>query len=464
MRFFDDIGYICIYQNKFYVSSCYYTSILEVLMLKRLINKIRISIWLYPVIYSLFAFILAFVITIIDQVYVANMSHYIFGLLYTTPSLAQSVLVIVASSFITIAIFTFSTTMVVLTMYSSQFTPRVVENFLNNETTMKSFGVFLSGFIYAILSLLFLNVNENGNLVLAASVGVIYIIVGLIYFLIFIHNVSSHIQANGLILRLQNEASEKINAYRDTILESNIISERTVKKIIDNKKQFALASPKDGYIQEIDYKKLQRIAQEHDFIIDIKKVVGQFISTESHILTIFTDSEYAIEKEIQRDIYHCILIGNKKTETQDFSFTIQKIVEIAIKALSPGINDPNTAIHCLKIIGLLLRDLADIENGYIVMREEHENGFMLYEAYSFEILLYDAYQQIILYGKSDAAVMIAVLKSLRFSKGKASIDNIQIINNYAKNLYDKLLDYGYVPLEYVRINKEYNDFIDLNMH
>lgn len=464
MRFFDDIGYICIYQNKFYVSSCYYTSILEVLMLKRLINKIRISIWLYPVIYSLFAFILAFVITIIDQVYVANMSHYIFGLLYTTPSLAQSVLVIVASSFITIAIFTFSTTMVVLTMYSSQFTPRVVENFLNNETTMKSFGVFLSGFIYAIISLLFLNVNENGNLVLAASVGVIYIIVGLIYFLIFIHNVSSHIQANGLILRLQNEASEKINAYRDTILESNIISERIVKKIIENKKHVELSSPKDGYIQEIDYKKLQRIAEDHDFIIDIKKVVGQFISTESRILTIFTDSEYAIEKEVQRDIYHCILIGNKKTETQDFSFTIQKIVEISIKALSPGINDPNTAIHCLKIIGLLLRDLADIENGYIVMREEHENGFMLYEAYSFEILLYDAYQQIILYGKSDAAVMIAVLKSLRFSKGKASIDNIQIINNYAKNLYDKLLDYGYGPLEYVRINKEYNDFIDINMH
>ncbi len=428
-------------------------------MLKKIVNKIGKSIWLYPAVYSLFAFVLAFVITIIDQVYVSKMTHYVFGLIYSTPYLAQSVLVIVASSFITIATFTFSTTMVVLTMYSSQFTPRVVENFLNNETTMKSFGVFLSGFIYAITSLLFLNVNENGNLVLAASVGVIYSIVGLIYFLIFIHNVSSHIQANGLIQRLQDEASEKIDLYRVAVSKSNIISERTVKKIIDNKKHFDLTSPKDGYIQEVNYKKIQKIAQEHDFIIDFKKVVGQFISTESRIITIFTDSEYAIEKEIQRDIYQNILIGSKKTETQDFSFTIQKIVEIAIKALSPGINDPNTAIHCLRIIGLLLRDLADIETGYIVMRDENENGFVLYEAYSFDILLYDAYQQIILYGTSDAAVMIAVLKSLRFSKGKASSENILIINDYAKNLYDKLLNHGYDPLEYVRINKEYDDLI-----
>ncbi|MBE0451345.1 MAG: DUF2254 domain-containing protein, partial [Clostridia bacterium] len=146
-------------------------------MIKKIVNKIKASIWLYPTIYSLFALALSFTITMIDQFYVDKISNDLVDFFFTTTPLAQAVLGIVASAFITIATFTFSTTMVVLTMYSSQFTPRVVENFLNNETTMKSFGVFLSGFIYAITSLLFLNINENGNLVIAASVGVIYVIV-----------------------------------------------------------------------------------------------------------------------------------------------------------------------------------------------------------------------------------------------------------------------------------------------
>ncbi|MCD4712305.1 MAG: DUF2254 domain-containing protein [Clostridiales bacterium] len=428
-------------------------------MIKKILNKIKTSIWLYPTIYSLFALALSFIITMIDQVYVDEMSSDLFDFFYTTTPLAQAVLGIIASAFITIATFTFSTTMIVLTMYSSQFTPRVVENFLNNETTMKSFGVFLSGFIYAITSLLFLNINENGNLVIAASVGVIYVIVGLIYFLVFIHNVSTHIQANGLILRLENEALEKINQYRDLVKESNIVTERTFNKIIDNKNYTNLNSRNDGYIQEIDYNRLLRIAQSHNLIICFKKVVGQFVSTETRIMTIYYEGEHEIGKEIQHEIHQCIWIGNKKTETQDFSFTIQKIVEIALRALSPGINDPNTAIHCLKNLGLLLRDLADIDKGYVVLREEDEGGFIMYEAYDFEILLYDAYQQIILYGQSDASVMIVVFKSLRFSKANASSDNIKTINAYATNLYEKLNNNRFDPLEYEKIRKEYSQLI-----
>ncbi len=430
-------------------------------MFKKLLNTIKTSIWLYPTLYSLFALVLSFTTTTIDQNYSNEVSNYLFGLFYTSSLLAQTVLSIIAGAFITIATFTFSTTMIVLTMYSSQFTPRVVENFLNNETTMKSFGIFLSGFIYSITSLLFINMSQSDTLIIAASVGVIYVIVGLIYFIIFIHNVSTHIQANGLILRLQDEAFSKITDYRNLIEDSNIISERVVNTIIENKKKLNLISQNDGYIQQINYSKLQRIAQKHNFILCFQKVVGQYVTTEKRIITLYYDGDQHPDQEIIREIHECIWIGNKKTETQDFSFTIQKIVEIAMKALSPGVNDPNTAIHCLKIIGVLLRDLADIESGYVVMRDENENGFVLYEAYDFEILLYDTYQQIILYGKVDAAVMIGVFKSLRFSKVNASSKNIQLINDFAINLFDKLINNGYDPLDYVRISKEYNQLIEL---
>jgi uncharacterized membrane protein len=428
------------------------------IMIKKIINKVRTSIWFYPTIYSLVALILSISITIIDKLYAHEMTYYIHSLFYTPSSLAQTVLGIVAGAFITIATFTFSTTMVVLTMYSSQFTPRVVENFLNNQTTMKSFGIFLSGFIYAITSLLFINTNEAGNLVIAASVGVIYIIVGLIYFLMFIHNVSTQIQASGLILRLNKEALEKINQYCDFVKGSEIISEKKVQEIIDNKKRLDVTGQLDGYIQEINYPKLQEIAQEYNIIVCFKKVVGQFISAETRIMTFYYENHETLDEAVLYKIQQCVLIGNQKTEAQDFSFTIQKIVEIALKALSPGINDPNTAIHCLKIIGVLLRDLADIEKGYIVLKEKSD-GFIVYEAYDFQVLLYDAYDQIIFYGQSNASVMIEVFKSLRFSKAKASKNNTQIIDEYAKHLFEKLTSNGYDKLEYSKIHEEYKDLI-----
>lgn len=427
--------------------------------MNKIFNRIRNSIWLYPTIYSFLALVLSISITIIDKVYAEESLYYVNAIFYTTTALAQAVLGIVAGAFITISTFTFSTTMLVLTMYSSQFTPRVVENFLNNKTTMKSFGIFLSGFIYAITSLLFINTNKDGNLVIAASVGVIYIIVGLVYFLIFIHNVSTHIQASDLIFRLHEEAIREIEQYTNFAKESEIISEVKLNEIIANKNFIKVFAPADGYIQEIDYQRLKNFAQKYKCIVCFEKVVGQFVSTETKILRIYFEGYEVFTETVLNELYLCILIGNKKTQNQDFSFTIQKIVEIALKALSPGINDPNTAIHCLKIIGVLLRDLANIEKGYILLKEHDQWGFIIYEAFDFEMLLYDAYNQIMFYGQKDVSVVVAGLKSLRFIKARASQDNLEIIDDYAKHVFNKPENKAFGNLEFSKIEKEYVDLI-----
>ena len=427
--------------------------------MKKIINKIKTSIWLYPTIYSLIAFAVSIGISIIDKRYSVEMSYYLGDIFYTTSSLAQAVLGIVAGAFITIATFTFSTTMLVLTMYSSQFTPRVVENFLNNKTTMQSFGVFLSGFIYAITSFLFINTSGDGNLVIAASVGVIYIIVGLVYFLIFIHNVSTHIQASDLIFRLHEEAMKRVRQYRDSIKEAKIISETEMKPMIKGKKLLDIYGQSDGYIQEIDYHRLQKMAEELECIICFRKVVGQFVVTETRILTIYFKGNKPFDDETINRIHECIWIGSKKTQAQDFSFSIQKIVEIAVKALSPGINYPNTAIHCLKIIGVLLRDLAEIDKGYVLLKND-DSGFIIYEAYDFEILLYDAYNQIMFYGQYDASVVIAGFKSLRFARDKASEENIKLVDAYAKHLFEKKTIQNHDKLDFEKIQKEYLDLIN----
>ncbi len=430
-------------------------------MMKRILTRMRNSIWLYPVLYSLIALLLAIGVMMIDSYYVDTVSIFVHRLFFTSTALAQTVLEIVAMSFITIMTFTFSTTMVVLTMYSSQFTPRVVENFLNNQTTMKSFAIFLSGFIYAITSLLFLSINSKEDSVVAASVAVIYLIVGLIYFLIFVQSVATHIQASGLILRLYNEALGKIKRYIEFVEEQQIIPADQFETMIKGKRVEYLTSLEDGYIQEMDYRRLLRLAEEFKVVVCFRKVVGQFISKETRVMTVYIDTEHTLSDEEQRYLQECVLVGNKKTEEQDFAFTIQKIVEIALKAISPSINDPNTAIHCLKNIGLLLRDLSGIKEGFVLMQEGENKEFIVYEAYDFYDILNDAYNQIVFYGQEDPSVMAAVFNSMKFIKIKANNKTAEVIDDYAKQLFEKLSDQGYGKLEYNMVYKEYTNLLDI---
>ncbi|MDW7658978.1 MAG: DUF2254 domain-containing protein [Bacillota bacterium] len=414
---------------------------------------------MYPAIYSLASLALSLAISFVDQHYTDVIADHTSGLFFTNQALAQAVLGIIAGAFITIATFTFSTAMVVLTMYSSQFTPRVVENFLSNQTTMKSFGVFLSGFIFAITSMLLIKTRPSGDLVISASFGVLYVIVGLIYFLIFINSVSTQIQASGLIMRLHKEATVRIRQYCDFVERASVMTPEELQAKTSDQPTRDVYSLSDGYIQEINYIRLQHIAREHDCIICTNKVVGQFISSETRIISLYHKGEEK-DQETLNEIQQCFLVGNKRTEEQDFSFTIQKIVEIALKALSPGINDPNTAIHCLNIIGLLLRDLADNPQGYIVLRSKDTENFVACEAYDFPILLYDAYQQISYYGQADAAVMIGLYKSLRFAKAKASPENLRGIDQYAEHLFAQVQRHGFDPLAAEKIAKEYIDLIE----
>ena len=95
-----------------------------------------------------------------------------------------------------------------------------------------------------------------------------------------------------------------------------------------------------------------------------------------------------------------------------------------------------------------------------MLQNEEDNGFVAYEAYEFKVLLYDAYHQIRFYGQNDAAVMVGLLKSLRFAKAKASPANIRVINEYTEQFFTQLQHHGFDPLAAAKIEKEYNDLTD----
>lgn len=403
---------------------------------RELWTRIKESIWFYPFLYGLLSFVGAGLVVLIDSRYFESVQRFIPDIVFTSVDLAKLVLGIIAGSFITITTFTFSTTMVVLTMYSSQFSPRTVENFLADKSTMQVFGVFFGGFIYSIVSLLFMRNAISEYMVIAASIGVLYMIAGLVFFSIFIHNVAMLIQVSNLIEKLYKDCILKIDAYKN-LLETGVIVNSV--QVFPPRKTVQVISRKNGYLQQVDHAKIVSLAAESNAIIVFRKVVGQFVTDCTGLFSLYFKEEASPDESFIATLLESVVIGERKTEKQDFSFTIQKIVEVALRAVSPGINDPNTANHCIRILGVLLGSLAATPKGYLLMRpQEGGEDVAIFEAVCFETILHDAFSQILHYAKEDVSVVISIFKALRFAMEKASKENREVILAFSEYVWNKL--------------------------
>ncbi|MGM0420919.1 MAG: DUF2254 domain-containing protein [Bacillota bacterium] len=431
-------------------------------------RNLKERIWFYPVLYSIFASVLAIIIVIVDLKILFNIEEVFTPLLMTSLDMSESILGIIAGAFITITTFTFSITMVVLTMYTSQYSPRVIKNFLTRKDTLQSFGIFVSGFLYTMLILVFFSSYPTDTMIISGTIGIVYILVGLVFFFRFINNVGAYIQASNLIKRLKEISYREIDVYKKMIADNEVVEELPVG---EDDKIFRFNPPGDGFIKLLHYSNLAEIAAEYGVDLYFNKVIGQFVTKNVVIGTVNqlggSFSEEGRE-EIEEKIGDEIIIAEERNDHQDFAFTIQKIVEVAMKGLSPGINDPNTAIQCIQITSLLLRDLSELPGGYLQIDgggdedsdeaesngDNSRNGCLYIEAIDFKMLLMDTYQQIVHYGLSDVRVIQAVLKSLQVIKTNASDSSREDIMEFTDYLWRKIINANFDRLEVDMLRRE----------
>lgn len=405
-------------------------------MLQKLILKIKKSVWIYPALYSVVSFLFASGVVWLDSTSVFELTDYVPSLFLTSVDLAKTILQVIAGSLITMTTFTFSTTMIVLTTYSSQFSPRTVENFLSDDKTMKALGVFMGGFVYSMMTLLFMRLSLNNQLVISATIGIAFSLYCLFHFTMYIHHVGSYIQTNNLITRLFDSALSRIESYRKLASKGDFIEKLELEEFSYVKKY---TSNSIGYIQLIDHQRLSRIANEKELVLVVNKIIGQFVSEQSLLISVYQSNDNPMDDAILETIYSCFTIHYEKTEYQDFNFSIQKIVEIGLRAISPGVNDPNTTNHCLKMIGVLMGMLADLDDGYFILNKDDKNPYQaIFEAISFKEEMYYAIYQLSHYGSSDVSVVYNLLHLIQTAMEKASFANKKSLLDYLDYVWNKI--------------------------
>lgn len=393
----------------------------------------------------LFSFLLAIGVILLDT-HMVNLLDYSPSFLLTSVDLSKEILSLLAGSLFSVATFTFATMLSVISFYSSNFSPRTVENFLLHKTSIQTLGVFLGGFIYCLSSLFFMRSSENEYLVISASVALGYALACVVYFIKFVYNVATSIQLGTLVNKLYNEANTVMN---DTI---NFFQEETkVNHLPDIRAlyQYPIRADRNGYVESINFNRLIALSEEYEGVLELNIRIGVFISQNEPVGTFYTNHKNDIDEnnQLSGKINRTLTYETEPSIMYDPNFARQKLVEVALRAVSPGINDPNTAIHILRYKALLDAKFAAIAGRFVVLGEEKNQeitkdetlryiGCVFYDFNNFPKDLYESNWQLIHYMKEDISGVSALFDYLLTIAYKADNEKLAYIKDYSNYLYN----------------------------
>lgn len=370
--------------------------------MKPIAHLLKEKVWITPAIYSVAAVLFSLLSFYLELRVISRLSNLIPAIFLTSVEDAQTILGILTAAMLTMTTFTFSTILVVLTMYSSQFSPRAPENFIRSRTTRHVLGIFLAGFIYNMLSLLYLQEDVFNHEVLTTSIGIFIVFFCIAAFAYYVHFVASNVQVSTLINKLISDAETVISFYEE-LNDENFVALEEWNPKGDRK---TLVADKAGYIQFYDLVGLQQFAEKEQLEIELVTKIGEYLYEGKPMIHIYN------HKERELDLKKYYVIGDDRTAEQDLGYAIQKIIEVAIRAISPGRLDPNTCRNILVRLGPLLGRIGHLKTDELVLEDKQGNKRVLYRFSAYQDILYRTFYQISYHGKNDISVISSMTDSL----------------------------------------------------
>lgn len=370
------------------------------------------TFWFVPGVMVVGAIVLAVIMPQVDQ---AQGQGVLPGVLYTgSPDGARSLLSTIAGGMISVAGVTFSITIATLSLASSQLGPRLLSNFMRDRGNQIVLGTFVANFMYCLLVLRTIRSADEAAFVphLSVTLAIVLAIISLGVLIFFFHHVSTMIQAENLVASIGKDLTNSVNRLfsvesRRTPYEYALRGEDDIPADFDENSDFIVVTA-SGYLQAIDYDALLRIAHDRDLLLLVLYRPGDFMATGAELVGVYPAE--GIDEELEQEIMNNFTVGVERLRLQDVEFAIDQLVEIAVRALSPGINDPFTAIACLNQLSIALSELADrpIPSGYYY--DDEGDLRIISDAITFDGIIDAAFNQIRQHGRTDVAVTIRLLE------------------------------------------------------
>ncbi|MEL7685574.1 DUF2254 domain-containing protein [Citromicrobium bathyomarinum] len=338
---------------------------------QKLWSDINASYWFFPGLFAISTLLLAMLTVELDRRGLTEWVDHLNWLPPARPQGASNMLTVIASSMIGVASTVFSITIAAVAYASGNYGPRLLTNFMEDRGNQLSLATFIGTFVYAITVLLSVRMpDESGVLTsqgdgfvpqLSLLIAYVLMAVSVMVLVYFLNHVPSSIRINAV---LEGIGRRLLNAIRDNFDEP--MKARVEGEVREGTPVFA---SRTGYIQVINWNELLKVARKSGSELQLAVRTGDFCHPSVAIGYWSEKPDDACDEQVRE----CIALGDARTPAQDLHFMIDELVEIGLRALSPGINDPFTAISALHWIGAATAELGKRDLNWSV-GEPDEDG------------------------------------------------------------------------------------------
>lgn len=389
----------------------------------RLVNHwdtIRTSYWFVPTLCSTGAVLMWFIMPAIDRA-IAAAELTLPDWIATTTGAARATLSALAGAMVAVTGTVFSITVVTLSLTSQQFGPRLLRRFMYDLPTQFTLGIFLATGLYC---LLVLRIVENREGLATPHLSVLLAVVAaaasMVLLIAFIHHIAVLIQAPHIVAAVARDLDDAVvRLFPDRIGDPAAMGEIDEVSARDEEphpdaESRTIQATSEGYIQSITGDGLLGIAIDNDLLIRLRVRPGDFIAEKAPVADVWCrgNPDIGPTQEVAQAINETIIVGIRRTPRQDVACAVDELVEVAVRSLSPGINDPFTAFTCIDRLGASLARLAERKLPSSYRSDTSGTLRVIAEPVTFQHLLDVAFEPILHHGSDSDAILRRLLAAL----------------------------------------------------
>ena len=417
-------------------------------------ESLQANMWLIPSLLSLLGAIAAAVSLYIDAEYMAN---HLSGT-HLNLEASRSTLTTIATATVTITSVTFSITVLILSLAANQLGQRLIPNFMRQTTTQFALGFFLATFICTMLVLHGISVIQPGHIVPYVSVSLcLGLGVGCFIVLIYYINFITHVIQIDNVLEFL--AEDMVHVIDTVFSDDTAVVIDSDKTLVTQGEPYEITSLGSGYIMMIDYDKVFKLACDNNHYVALHYAAGKYINKGLALMTVYhcemTDS-------VRKQYHDSVVLNNYRTTVQDVEFIFEEYSEIALKALSPAVNNPYTTIHCVDRINEGLAYLASKQPISNVLYDQAKVPRVKRCAPSFEDIIATAYQRLRQSACHDMSVSIHIMISM---KKIVSIELPEDFKKYLMSQAELLMqgidEHKFTASDYEKVSQEYQHLVEV---
>jgi uncharacterized membrane protein len=311
----------------------------------------KVSFWFAPVVMSVGAVLLAWAMYRLDLNIPNDVLETSRFILTGTPGELRAMLISMSGTILATAGVVFTLLTLPLSTVAAQYGSRLLRVFLGDRTTQLVLGMFVAAFVYCLAGALSIppaTVEPEGPQ-LTATVG-LYLMLGTFASLIvLVQHISTMLQAPNIAAAAGTELREVVLA--ELTLENENVEQtgQEAAEALLEKDGDPIRVSESGYIQYIDPESVLSLARENDLVIRLLCKPGHFVWQETIVALVWPARR--MNEELERELQNAFRVGNVRTPTQDLVYAVNQLTEMAVRAMSPAINDPFTAMTCLDHLG-----------------------------------------------------------------------------------------------------------------